>query len=67
MVVRKLGRFARSVVVALSTVRQFSDLGVSVLSLSEQGMDLTSPMDQMTFGMLALLAGCDRGHLGQEI
>src|SRR3712207_1326008 len=39
VVVHKLDRFARSVVVALSTFKRLSDLGISFLSLSEQGMD----------------------------
>src|ERR671917_869839 len=35
IVVHKLDRFARSVVVALSTFKRLSDLGISFLSLSE--------------------------------
>jgi len=56
VVVHKLDRFARSVVVALSTFKQLNDLGISFLSLSEQGMDFTTPMGKVMFGMLALLA-----------
>ncbi len=67
MVVRKLGRLARSVVVTLSTFKPLSDLGISVLSLSEQGMDFTSPMGKVMSGMAALLAEYDREHPGQEI
>ncbi len=56
VVVHKLDRFARSVVVALGTFKLLNDLGITFLSLSEQGMDFTTPMGKVLFGMLALLA-----------
>jgi DNA invertase Pin-like site-specific DNA recombinase len=66
VVVHKLDRFARSVVVALSTFKRLSDLGISFLSLSEQGMDFTTPMGKVMFGMLALLAEYYSENLGLE-
>jgi site-specific DNA recombinase len=66
IVVHKLDRFARSVVVALSTFKQLNDLGISFLSLSEQGMDFTTPMGKVMFGMLALLAEYYSENLGLE-
>ena len=59
-------RFARSVAVALSTFKRLSDLGISFLSPSEQGMDFTTPMGKVMFGMLALLAEYYRENLGLE-
>jgi site-specific DNA recombinase len=67
VVVHKLDRFARSVVVALSTFKLLNDLGISFLSLSEQGMDFTTPMGKVMFGMLALLAEYYSENLGLEI
>src|SRR5918997_2808474 len=49
VVVHKLDRFARSVVVALSTFKELNDLGISLLSLSEAGMDFTTPMGKVMF------------------
>jgi site-specific DNA recombinase len=66
VVVHNLDRFARSVVVALSTFKRLSDLGISFLSLSEQGMDSTTPMGKVMFGMLALLAEYHSENLGLE-
>jgi site-specific DNA recombinase len=66
VVVHKLDRFARSVVVALSTFKLLSDRGISFLSLSEQGMDFTTPMGKVMFGMLALLAEYYSENLGLE-
>jgi DNA invertase Pin-like site-specific DNA recombinase len=66
VIVHKLDRFARSVVVALSTFKQLNDLGISFLSLSEQGMDFTTPMGKVLFGMLALLAEYYSENLGLE-
>jgi DNA invertase Pin-like site-specific DNA recombinase len=66
IVVHKLDCFARSVVVALATFKRLSDLGISFLSLSEQGMDFTTPMGKVLFGMLALLAEYYSENLGQE-
>lgn len=66
VVVHKLDRFARSVVVALGTFKLLSDLGISFLSLSEQGMDFTTPMGKVMFGMLALLAEYYSENLGLE-
>lgn len=67
VVVHKLDRFARSVVVALGTFKLLNDLGISFLSLSEQGMDFTTPMGKVMFGMLALLAEYYSENLGLEI
>src|SRR5215208_1526026 len=66
VVVHKLDRFARSVVVALSTFKRLSDLSISFLSLSEQGMDFTTPMGKVMFGMLTLLAEYYSESLGLE-
>jgi site-specific DNA recombinase len=66
VIVHKLDRFARSVVVALATFKRLSDLGISFLSLSEQGMDFTTPMGKVLFGMLALLAEYYSENLGLE-
>lgn len=67
VVMHKLDRFARSVVVALGAFKLLNDLGISFLSLSEQGMDFTTPMGKMMFGMLALLAEYYSENLGLEI
>ncbi len=66
VVVHKLDRFARSVVVALGTFKLLNELGISFLSLSEQGMDFTTPMGKVLFGMLALLAEYYSENLGLE-
>jgi DNA invertase Pin-like site-specific DNA recombinase len=67
IVVHKLDRFARSVVVALGTFKVLNDLGIAFLSLSEQGMDFTSPMGKVMFGMFALLAEYYSENLGNEV
>jgi DNA invertase Pin-like site-specific DNA recombinase len=67
IVVHKLDRFARSVVVALGTFKLLNDLGIAFLSLSEQGMDFTSPMGKIMFGMFALLAEYYSENLGNEV
>src|SRR5262249_10536456 len=51
VIVHKLDRFARSVVVALGTFKLLSELGISFLTLSEQGMDVTTPLDKVLCGM----------------
>src|SRR5712692_6170609 len=66
VVVHKLDRFARSVVVALGTFKLLNNLGITFLSLSEQGMDFTTPMGKVLFGMLALLAEYYSENLGLE-
>jgi site-specific DNA recombinase len=67
IVVHKLDRFARSVVVALGTFKLLNELGITFLSLSEQGMDFTRPMGKVMFGMLALLAEYYSENLSAEI
>jgi site-specific DNA recombinase len=66
VVVHRLDRFARSVVVALGTFKLLSNLGVTFLSLSEAGMDFTSPMGKVLFGLLALFAEYYSENLGVE-
>ena len=67
VVVHKLDRFARSVVVALSTFKRLSDLGISFLSLSEAGMDFTTPMGRVMFTLLASFAEYYSENRGLEI
>ena len=66
VVVHKLDRWARSVVVALQTFKLLSRLGITFLSLSEAGMDFTSPMGKVLFGLLALFAEYYSENLGLE-
>ena len=66
MVVHKLDRFARSVVVALGTFKLLNERGITFLSLSEQGMDFTTPIGKVMFGMLAMLAEYYSENLGVE-
>ena len=67
VVVHKLDRFARSVVVALSTFKRLSDLGISFLSLSEAGMDFTTPMGKVMFTFFASFAEYYSENLGLGI
>jgi DNA invertase Pin-like site-specific DNA recombinase len=64
--VHRLDRFASSVLVALGTFKLLSDLGISFVSLSEQGMDFTSPMGKVMFTMLATFAEYYSENLGLE-
>jgi DNA invertase Pin-like site-specific DNA recombinase len=66
VVVHKLDRWARSVVVALQTFKLLSNLGITFLSLSESGLDFTSPMGKVLFGLLALFAEYYSENLGLE-
>lgn len=67
VVVHKLDRFAHSVTVALGTLKLLNSLGIAFLSLSEQGMDFTTPMGKAMFGMLALFAEYYSDNLGIEV
>jgi hypothetical protein len=66
VVVHKLDRFARSVVVALGTFKLLSDLGIAFLSLSEAGMDFTTPMGKVLFNLMASFAEYYSENLGLE-
>jgi DNA invertase Pin-like site-specific DNA recombinase len=67
VIVHKLDRWARSVVVALQTFKLLSGLNITFLSLSEAGLDFTSPMGKVLFNLLASFAEYYSDNLGTEI
>jgi len=65
VVVHKLDRFARNIVVSMSSLEYLHDIGVAFVSICEQ-MDFTTPMGKATFGLLAVFAQYYSDNLSTE-
>jgi DNA invertase Pin-like site-specific DNA recombinase len=66
VIVWKYDRFARSLSVLISTLRQFNSLGVDFISYT-QHIDTTTPMGRLFFHIIGSFAEFEREMIGERV